>query len=477
MKHSATIIYSFFLLIGDFLALVTSFVGGYLLRARVGDKPIYAPIPARTLLLTFFGIAAFWLIIFALLGLYNRSVYEKRFSEIGRLLMGSFIGFLFVVSLAYFADQPIFPAKLVPIYGLLVASVVLVLFRSLARIIRRVLFVKNIGISNVLLVGSTDITEEFINMFSEPEQSGYRVVGVVSNQHMRLRRGIPVYKSFEQALPHLKKQPPHIVLQTELYADAQKNNEILDWAQTNHVAYRFVPGNTEMFVGNIDVELFQASIPMIAVHQTALLGWGRIVKRLFDLFVALIAAVIFSPILLLIAILVFVFDPGPIFFRQERITRYNTRFRIFKFRTMKQSYNGLSPEEAFAKMGKPELAKKYRANGDQLPNDPRLTRFGRFLRRTSLDELPQLFNVIRGDISLVGPRALVPEELEAADAKQHIVSVKSGMTGLAQVAGRKDISFAERRKLDLYYVQNWSFWLDIIILLKTLRVIINRTAQ
>ena len=124
-------------------------------------------------------------------------------------------------------------------------------------------------------------------------------------------------------------------------------------------------------------------------------------------------------------------------------------------------------------MGKTELIKKYRENGDKLINDPRYGWFGNLLRRTSLDELPQLINVVKGDISLVGPRALVPQELSAYEKKHAILSVKSGLTGLAQVSGRRDISFDERRKLDVYYVQNWSFWLDIVILLKTIRVVLN----
>jgi lipopolysaccharide/colanic/teichoic acid biosynthesis glycosyltransferase len=118
-------------------------------------------------------------------------------------------------------------------------------------------------------------------------------------------------------------------------------------------------------------------------------------------------------------------------------------------------------------MGKPELAIKYRKNGDHLKNDPRITKIGGFLRKTSLDELPQLFNVLKGNISLVGPRALVPKELNNYPYKNLILSVKSGITGLAQISGRKDISFNERRALDLYYVQNWSFWLDVKILLRT----------
>lgn len=125
-------------------------------------------------------------------------------------------------------------------------------------------------------------------------------------------------------------------------------------------------------------------------------------------------------------------------------------------------------------MGRPDLYEKWLKNGNYLPNDPRFTPIGHFLRLTSLDELPQLFNILKGDISLVGPRALVPEEIDMAEGKHGIVSVKSGLTGLAQVSGRRDISFEERRKLDLYYVQNWSFWLDLVILLKTLRFIVYK---
>jgi lipopolysaccharide/colanic/teichoic acid biosynthesis glycosyltransferase len=124
-------------------------------------------------------------------------------------------------------------------------------------------------------------------------------------------------------------------------------------------------------------------------------------------------------------------------------------------------------------IGKPELLKQYRENGDQLDNDFRVTPLGRFLRRASLDELPQLFNVFKGDISLVGPRALIPEELQAYEKKHTILSVKSGLTGLAQISGRRTISFAERRKLDTYYVQNWSFWMDLVILIKTVRTVIQ----
>ena len=125
-------------------------------------------------------------------------------------------------------------------------------------------------------------------------------------------------------------------------------------------------------------------------------------------------------------------------------------------------------------MGRPDLIKPYRDGGDKIPNDPRITPMGRFLRRTSLDELPQLINIVRGDISFVGPRALDPFELDKHPKKNLILAVKTGLTGLAQVSGLRDISFEERRKLDLYYVQHWSIWLDLTILVKTIRVVLRR---
>jgi lipopolysaccharide/colanic/teichoic acid biosynthesis glycosyltransferase len=214
-------------------------------------------------------------------------------------------------------------------------------------------------------------------------------------------------------------------------------------------------------------------VPVITIHQTALFGWGRVVKRLSDLLLGFTLLVISAVPMLIIALCIKLSGGGTVFFRQKRLTRFDQTFLVFKFHTQYAKYDGTTPEEAFDMMGRPELAKQYRANGDYLAHDPRVTPIGRFLRATSLDELPQIFNVLRGDISLVGPRALIPQELAAYKKRHTILSVKSGLTGLAQVSGRRDITFEERRTLDLYYVQNWSLWLDIVILAKTIRAVLG----
>jgi exopolysaccharide biosynthesis polyprenyl glycosylphosphotransferase len=421
------------------------------------------------------SLLPFWILVFSLLGLYNVRVYDKRFSEFGRLLVGSLIGILFIISFSYMTNTAIFPARLVTVYGFGLAFFFAFTFRTIARGSQRALFSYGIGINNVLIVGSNKTTGRLINALSATAVTGYRVLGVVGELAHSTKdlgdRQYREYESFPTAIHELKNKHLHTIIQTELYASGERNDEILTYAQENHVAYRFVPGNSELFVGNLEVDLFH-TVPIIAVHQTALIGWGRVVKRLTDLFLGTLFLIIALPFMFVIAIIIKLSDGGPIVFRHKRLSRFNTPVRVFKFRSHKPAYSGLEPEAAFHKMGRPELIHEYRQNGDHLPDDPRLSPIGGFLRRYSLDELPQLFNVVRGDISLVGPRALVPYELEQSEQKNLILSVKSGLTGLAQISGVSDLSFSERRKLDLYYVQNWTFWGDLIILAKTFWVVL-----
>ncbi len=485
MKSNATFVYNILLAIGDFLALVAAFVGAFILRVSLSDVPIANQIDAMSYVFIFMTLLPFWILIFALLGLYNSSIYERRFSELGRLVVGSFVGLLFVVFFDFLTVEPTFPAKLVPIYAFGLAFVFLVLFRNLARAIRTTLFGFDIGITNILIVGNTAISDELWQSLWDSRRSGYKVLGIVGDKRRPYHAD---YANFHEALTTLaglagknKDAKLHGIIQTELYPAEDRNRQILDYAQEHHISYRFIPGNTELFVGNIDVELFRSSIPVIAVRQTPLFGWGRVVKRLFDLFFGSLFLIIAAPFMLVTGLVIKATDPeGPIFMRgkqQNRLTRFNNIFKVYKFRTHYAKFDGKTDEEVFTMVGKPELIAEYRANGDRLQNDFRVTPFGRFLRATSIDELPQLLNVLKGDISLVGPRALVAQELDDYAKKHVILSVKSGLTGLAVVSGRREIPFEERRKLDMFYVQNWSFWLDLTILIKTIRVVIERTGD
>jgi exopolysaccharide biosynthesis polyprenyl glycosylphosphotransferase len=469
MKNNASLIYALFLILGDFLALIAAFGSAYILRVKFDTRPLIQQIPAETYIYAFLAVLPMWIAVHGLIGLYHRNTYENRFREFGKLIVGSFIGILVVIGYDFVSKQELFPARLVVVYALLLGFSYLLLFRSVARMLRSIFFSFGSGVTNVLIVGGeSNARGGLIAELENTRHSGYRVVGVVGGGTKFQRFG-----NFDAAIKGLPNTTIHTIIQTELYTDGTKNDEIMSYAQNEHITYRFIPGNSELFIGNIEVELFRGT-PVVTVHQTALVGWGRIVKRFFDIIASSILLVVSSPLILLTAILMKLINPREsILFTQARLTQFDRPFRVYKFRSQYQRFDGTTPEEAFAMIGKPILAEQYRAGGDTISNDPRITRLGRFLRRSSIDELPQLINVFRGDISLIGPRALVPHELKNYPHKHHILSVRSGLTGLAQVSGRRDLSFEERRKLDAYYVQNWSFWLDIVILLKTVRAVLS----
>lgn len=471
MKNNATIIYALFLAFGDFVTLLASFIISYAWLFKLEDRPNLQLIGFQDYIMTVLAVLPVWIAVHALIGLYQRNVYDNRFRETGRLIVGSFIGILLIMSYDFLSNEILFPGRVIILASFATGFILLVLFRAFSRLIRALMFHYGIGVNNVLIVGGGHATEALIAELSGAN-SGYRILGIVG----KAPDATTQFDDFDTAVSGLKELPLHSIIQTELYKRGELNAKIMAYAQMHHISYRFIPGNNELFVGNIEVELFKGT-PVVTVHQTALIGWGRIVKRVFDVMAGIIFLIIAAPFMLLIAAAIKINDPkGPVLMKgiqQVRLTQFNREFKVFKFRSHYAKFDGKTYQEVFDMIGKPELLEEYVRNGYQMEKDFRVTPIGRFIRAASLDELPQLINVIKGDISLVGPRALIPEELKTYQHKHHILSVKSGLTGLAQVSGRKNISFEERRKLDVYYVQNWTFWLDVTILLKTLRAVIN----
>jgi lipopolysaccharide/colanic/teichoic acid biosynthesis glycosyltransferase len=244
-------------------------------------------------------------------------------------------------------------------------------------------------------------------------------------------------------------------------------------AQVNHINYNFIPGEAEFYSGKNTVDVF-LGYPMISVSQTPLIGWGAIAKRIFDTIVSFILIVVLSPFFLVIIVLQKIFNPGPVFYISDRLSQFSQPVRLFKFRSMSAKYGSRDAAAEFRDMGREDLAVEYE-HDRKVKHDPRVTGFGNFLRITSLDELPQIFNVLKGDLSMVGPRPILPQEVKFSDGKAALLhSVKSGVTGLWQVSGRSELSFDERIELELFYAQNWTFWLDIKILFKTIAVVIRK---
>lgn len=474
MLNKNTRIYSLILLIVDTFILLVSFVLAYVLRVQYDPRPLISNVHAYDYLYTSLIIVPIWILIFAILGLYQPSTYNRRLVEWSKIAIGCFIGILLVIGWEYVSSQNIFPARLVTAYALAGAFVFIVFGREILRFIRQSLYRFNIGVRRVLIIGDSEATIDIAKSLSDTARSGYKIVAIAANKNTSLaKKGVKFYSSIDKALASLKQENITAIIQTVLYDSDSRNQLILGAAQKNHIDYSFIPGEAEFYSGKNIVDVF-LGYPMISVYQTPLVGWGAIVKRIFDFFGSLVLLIIFSPVLLIVLILKKLLDRGPAFYISTRLSRFSKPIGLIKFRSMGAEYGSKDAAEEFRAMGREDLAEEYEKNR-KVENDPRITKFGSFLRATSLDELPQLFNVIKGDLSLVGPRPILPQEMKLAKGRSSLLhSVKSGVTGLWQVSGRSELSFDERIELELFYAQNWSFWLDIKILFKTILVVVKK---
>lgn len=457
-----------FLIISDVMSVVLAFAAAYYVRVNIDRRPFYFEAHTVNFLILAASFVPLWLIVNRVSGLYDRAIFLYRPKEYGRIFLASIFNLMALVTFSYFSGEEIFPVRTIPLYFVAINFALMIFGREFVRVVNRMLIRGGIGRHKVILVGNNARATELAEFFATNIDYGYDVIGMVSKVEFLPTKNCPRhFSTFKEAI---SKSRPEIIIHT----DNVRSEEIYNFAIEKHLSYMFVPQQDRLLSALNTVEIV-GGLPIIDIKVTKLFGVGRFWKRLMDFGFSFVALLIFSPIMVLIAILMKILAPkDSIFFRQVRLTRFNREFYIYKFRSQKAEFDGLTPEEAFEKMGKPELAKKYRENGDQLDRDPRVTPIGAFLRKTSLDELPQLFNVLKGEISLVGPRALIPQEINQYKKKDVILAVKSGVTGLAQVSGRRDISFEERRRLDVYYVQNWSILLDIQILFKTVASVIFR---
>ncbi len=467
MKKDSTILSRFFLVIGDILAISFSFFSAYFFRIHLDSRPYFFESDLSGFFLEILLLIPIWIVILASLGLYSKRILSRhsRSKEIGHLFIASIVGIMAIITVDYFGDNDLFPVRTVVIYSLALCFFFLVLNRTIFRTIRDILFRKNHGTLRAIIIGNNKNTDYLADYISSTPESGYNLVGIVASRKYFPKDLLKKqYPSLKDAIKHTK---PDVIFQT----DERQTEYVYKQSVDKHLLYYFIPNEASMSSQLGDLELV-GNTPAIRVSATPLLGNMKYLKRFFDIVLGGVAFIVAFIPMVLVWIIVKLSDPRhKAIYSEIRLSQFNKKFKIYKFRSMKPEFSGMSPEEAFIKLGKPQLIKKYRKNGDYLADDPRITRIGRFLRKTSIDELPQLFNVVRGDISLVGPRALVPGELRSYGDRSLLLTVKSGLTGLAQVSGRRNISFEERRSLDLYYIKNWSLALDFQILLRTVKVV------
>ena len=417
-----------------------------------------------------------WIFVLFTFGLYSRKVImdRSRIPETWRLAAASIVGVMSLIAIDFFLDTNLFPVRPIALYAVLTCFLSLFIIRGIIKSARRHILRKKIGLRKVLIIGNNPNTSRLISSIVGFPEEGYRLVAVVARSGLVPKElNYLRYSSLKQALLNTK---PDIIFQT----DEKSTEYVYKQSIDRHIYYYFTPTETGLSQHMGELELI-GNTPVILVKATPLIGSSKFIKRMMDILIGGFLFILSIIPMIIIYIAQKLTNPkAPAFYSQTRLTRYNKKVKIYKFRSMKPEYCGMSPEEAFRKMRRKKLIKnskkyieEYRKNGDYLKNDPRITKLGDFLRRTSLDELPQLINVIKGDISLVGPRALVPGELKNYGDRSLLLSIKSGLTGLAQVSGRRDINFSERRALDIYYVQNWSVRFDLQILMRTIKTVIT----
>lgn len=469
MRKKSDFILRFCLIIGDAVALVLSFAMAYVVRVYVDPRPIAFEVQLADFVLATSLLVPIMLIILATLGLYKRAIYlgKTRLPERGRLFIAAVLSVSSLIVYDFFRGENVFPVRVMAITAVALSFVFLLIERILVRATIKLIFRKEYAMKRVIILGNRKSTEYLADYITSTPESGYKLVGIVAGkkyipQDLKAHQ----YSSLKEAL---NKAKADVIFQTDEKATDYVYKQAVKW----HLLYYFVPSETALSSHFGEMELV-GNTPTVLVKTTPLSGGYVVVKRIFDLLFSILGILVTAIPMMFIWLVLKLSDikHSPIY-KDERLTQYNRKFKCYKFRSMKPEYSGMTAEEAFEKMGKPQLIKKYRKDGDTIKNDPRITKIGKFLRRTSLDELPQLFNILKGDISLIGPRALLPGELRHYGDRSLILTVKSGLTGFAQVSGRRDISFEERRALDIYYVKNWSLTLDVQIFFKTIAVVLR----
>jgi len=346
-------------------------------------------------------------------------------------------------------------------------------------------FVRRRGIDLIptLVVGrGTEAALCIREMRARPDL-GYRVIGVVENGSLNETvpdsfEGVPVVSDIE-GLPEVIRESRASKV---FIADPRISGDLLfdvmiRVGRRHSVEFRLVPSLFNCLPRKTGIDQIGA-LPMISLFREPLTGAARVVKRTSDIATSSLALVVLAPLWAVIAVLIKLDTRGPVFYRQERVGMDGRLFLCYKFRTMHRNADEAAHREYQQKhiAGLPgtNMGDDHQPVYGKLLMDPRITRVGRRLRRLSLDELPQLLNVLRGDMSVVGPRPPIPYEVEAYDLwHRKRLDMKPGMTGLWQVSGRNRLPFEEMVRLDLFYIENWSIWLDLRIILRTLPVMLR----
>ncbi len=447
----------------DYLTLLLAGIAAYSLRFAAvftAFRPVTFELTFSEFLALVLPIAAIYVIVFSLSGLYAirpRSIP----SESVRVVVASSASIAVVLAIAFFSRE-LFDSRFIVLAGWLFSVVFLLIERLAVRIIQRTLRKFGFGVQYVAVIGKTKDAHELVAYFKENPTLGY-----VTSYHTAHFSG-----ETAERLKRLKNENRlDLILLANTDAERSEITAIKTFSDVEHASFLYT---ADLFPGSTlrPIVFTFGGKPVIEVPKTPLDGWGAIYKRSFDIIISLVLIIVSLPLQFLIALAIFIENPGPIFFTIKRVGMRGQPFPFMKFRSMVKEAHKLRFDPAFIK--------KYGNEREGTPlfklaDDPRVTRVGRFIRKWSLDEIPQFYAVLAGSMSLVGPRPHLPEEVARYQPNERrVLTIKPGITGLSQISGRANLDFEDEVRLDMYYIENWSPFLDLIILIKTPVAVIFR---
>jgi exopolysaccharide biosynthesis polyprenyl glycosylphosphotransferase len=451
------------LVAADVLAVSVGIVLAFCWRAIVKSQADLGVVRSHMML----AILSFpiWPICLALNKLYLARAVARRTEEIRRIVYASVTAVGFIVSAAFVA-QFYALSRLWVLSVLIFVPLCLMLERSIARRIFARLRREGRILRRVVIVGTDAEAIGLVHATQRRPDLGYQVVGFVGPGDIGTRGGCTVLGDFDDTTAVLESTGATGVMISLASVEPMLVNRLT--RQLTDAGYHVALSSG---LRDIDIVRFRAQDiaghTLIYVEQTMRDGWRAIAKRVFDVSLAVVALVLFAPLLLAAAIAIKIESRGEVLFAQERVGRDGSRFRMVKLRTMVVD----------ADARKAELADRNEADGPmfKIAEDPRITRVGAFLRKLSIDEIPQFINVLCGEMSVVGPRPALPAEVEQWTEDVHDrLRVLPGITGMWQISGRSDTTFDEYKRLDLFYVDNWSLAHDLRIVARTFRVVLAR---
>lgn len=446
----------------DFLMLLLAATAAYALRFSawaVALKPVVFHLSYPEYMRIAVATAGAWLALYALSGLYSRDPNRKLMRDLQRVVYASSAG-LSLIALYLLFRQTVFDSRFLVAASWAFAILFVCAGRILTRGLKSLFYRHGIGARRVAVIGHHGVAEEIMNTLKARPELGYRIVG----QFVHVD---------EEMLAEVRKISPDEIIFTNPRAHEEETLRVLEFCHEHHMTFKYSADLFDTFSTNMAVHPL-AGVPIIELKRTPLEGWGTVAKGFFDFFFSAVLLFLLSPLMLVIALVIWAETGRPMLYKNERVGARGKYFLLYKFRSMHQKdctgpqfgEDGLAAEAREQEL----IARKSIKDGPiyKIADDPRVTPVGRWLRRYSLDELPQFWNVLRGEMSIVGPRPHQPREVAKYGSRhRQVLMLKPGITGLAQISGRSDLSFEDEVRLDVFYIEHWHPWLDMVIFVKT----------